>query len=503
MFSTTHKTRHGWIAAATLTGLATASVVLALPAAAQSPVSQSRGRFLTGQIGGTSLDTIAAIQGEQAANYGGADVLHYNSLDASALDGAIKLPLTGALQLPGGNVLHLGAVNQIARASGDGSALGASGAVNNSGGVAVGGSNTVPPADASLDLSGLGGSSVASTLGNLKLTIGALSAIADQAGGTNGAQTGKYNIAGLSLDLTSPALANVTGPLVSTLTTTAQSLASQLNSSPLGAVVTVTGANNFPDAATTLTTLDLANGAITASLTTGAIHIDVAALLKSLGLDLNNLPPNTHLLPYLTQALSTALPAGVASLLSGLQTKYLAAFSGLGFTIAGVPVNSSQLAVLTPILNTLSGQLTSALTSAGSQFSSAAFGPLASAFGSNLDLIVNGQATNGGTFTEQALQLNLGSGTAGAQIALATASVGPGTPATTPSSIDNPPAPTTNPTTPAGRSTIKIDAGGGTAPHGPNPWLAALGVVLIVSAGAGTYRLRVQRATAGQDDRSV
>lgn len=49
--------------------------------------------------------------------------------------GAVTLPLTGALQLPGGGVFTLGAVNQVAVARTSGASYGASGAVANSGGV--------------------------------------------------------------------------------------------------------------------------------------------------------------------------------------------------------------------------------------------------------------------------------------------------------------------------------------------------------------------------------
>jgi hypothetical protein len=460
------------------------TAVHSLPASADTaPVSQSRGRFLSGVIGGTDLDTIAAIAGETAQNYGGATVTHANSLNASALNGAVNLPLTGVLQLPGANTVQLGAVNQIAQAASDGSAMGASGAVSNSGGISVGGS-TGAPADATIDLAGLGGSGLAQTLGDLTLSLGAVAARADQAS-VDGAQTGTYHLAGLSIDLTSPALAQLTGPLVTQLTSALRGLAAQLNSTPLG-VITVTGLDTFPSASSALTSVQLGNGAVTASLTSGAIHIDVAALLASLGLDLNHLPANTHLMPYLSKALSSLLPTALSSMLSSLQSKYLAAFGNLGFSIAGVPLNASQLATLMPVLDSGRTALTNALTQAAGQASTSVFTPLASAFSSMFDVLVNGQSTTGGTFTEQAVQVNLGSGAAGAQVVLASASVGPGTPA---QAVDAPlPSPTQ--TVAAGRSPIKIDAGRPGTGNRPDPWLAGAAVLLIAAAAAGLLSMR-------------
>ena len=477
------RVRRPWAVGLTAGALVVAAVAFGQPAAAAtSPVSQSRGRFLSGTIGDTNLDNLAAIQGETAQNYGGATVTHSNSLNASALNGAVNLPLTGALQLPGAGTVRLGAVNQMAEAASDGSAMGASGAVSNSGGISVGGSAGAP-ADATIDLAGLGGSAVAQMLGNLKLTLGAVAARADQAS-VGEPQTGTYQLAGLTIDLTSPAFASLTGPLIAQLTSTLQTLAAQLNATPLG-VIAVTGLDKFP-AATAASSLELGNGAITASLGSGSIHIDVAALLASLGLDLNHLPANTHLLPYLSRALSSTMPAALSSLFASLQARYLAALGNLGFSIGGTPLNASQLATLTPLLAGGRAALTSAFNQADDKASAAVFTPLASAFGSMLDIIVNGQYTNAGTFTEQAVQLNLGSGSAGAQLALASASVGPGFLGGAADATQ----PTPSSSRAAGRSPIKIDAGRPGDGSAPQSWIGAIAVLLIAGSAAGFGSLR-------------
>ncbi|MDQ1718542.1 MAG: large repetitive protein [Pseudonocardiales bacterium] len=481
-----------WAAAAVAVGVAASIMMLAPNASATAPVSQSRGKFLSGQIGGTSLDNIASIAGEIAQNYGDSPVIKANSLDVSALNNAVNLPLTGVLQLPGGNVMSLGAVRQYARALADGSARGASGAIDNSGGIAAGGQNGSAPSNATADLSGAGGPTAAQTLGNLKLSLGALSAVADQEKGVNGAQTGQYRIEDMRLDLTAPGLANLVNPLLTDLTTQLAGLGTQLNGS-LGGVVTITGLDTLSNAVDGLTSVELANGAITAGLKTGSIHIDVAKLLQSLGLDLNNLPANTHLLPYLSQALATSLPTATSTLLSSLQTKLTNGTGQLGLKTLGADLNASQLGLASGVLDTLNTNLTQAITAAAGQLAGQVFLPLANQFSSMLDIIVNGQSTNGGTFTEQAVQLNLGSGAAGAQIVLASASVGPGTP-TAATVASTTPAPTQ--AHPAGRSDIKIDAGRADAPgsSGPESWLAVGGVLLVVISAAGLLRLRLRSA---------
>jgi len=53
------------------------------------------------------------------------------------------------------------------------------------------------------------------------------------------------------------------------------------------------------------TTTPGGTGPVNINLATGAITVNVEALLQSLGLDLNNLPPNTELLPLIVHAINT------------------------------------------------------------------------------------------------------------------------------------------------------------------------------------------------------
>ncbi len=454
--------------------------------AAPAPASQSTGRFLSGSLGATDLDTVAAIEGEAAQSTGGKNVTRYNSLEASALAGAVRLPLTGVLQLPGGNVVSLGAVSQYAQADADGSALGASGAIDNSGGIAVGGQSG-RPADASIDLTGLGGSAVAGTLGDLKLSLGALSAQARQAPGSHGSQQGRYQLGALTLDLTAPGLAALIGPLITRSGTVIAGLATAFNGA--GLPLTVTGIANFPNLVTELSSVSADQGAVTASLPDGRVHIDVARLLAASGLELNHLPPNTDLMPYLAKALATALPAAVTALIDAARAKVTSGFGGLGFSIAGKALDAAQLAQVSAIGTSLQKSLAASFTQVSGQLGTAVFGPLAARLGQLLDIVVNVQSAGGGTFTERAVRLSLG---AQAVLNLASASVGPSLLAPVRSQVL--PTATARPAAAAPRSAIKIDAGRGPAePAGSAP-LAVLGVLLLVTGAAGGLVLRVRRA---------
>jgi hypothetical protein len=474
-------------AAAALVATATVLVGSAAPStAAAPPASQSAGTFLSGNLAGTDLSTVAAIEGETAQSTGGRDVTRWNSLNVSALDGAVKLPLTNALALPGGNVVTLGAVQQYAQALANGGAHAASGAVSNSGGISVGGSDA-PPANATIDLAGAGGASIAKTLGDVKLSTGALAARADQAAGAHGTQTGSYQIAGLALDLTAPALAALINPLITQGAGTVSKLATAFNG--LGLPVQVTGIDKFPDVANALTSASADGGAITANLRTGSLHIDVAALLAAAGLNLNRLPANTHLAPYLAAALSSALPNAISSLIATQQAKFIAAFNGVGFSAGGVPLNASALSQATGILDGMRTTLTSALSAGASQLVGTVFAPLAVASEQLLDPIVNVQSVSGGTFTERAMQLLLGGGAV--ELNLASAAVGPSNlAATAPAPVTAAPSPGTTSKV-QNVSTIKIDAGGGTSGGSPAPWIGLL-LLLAGLSGLGWRRARAR-----------
>lgn len=396
-----------------LVGAGTASAALT--------VSQAQGRFLSGSVGATNLDNIVAIAPASATNDGTTPKnVNSHPLDVLALN-AVNADLGSGLNLFGANgVITLGAANQYASASLDGSSYAASGAVDSNGAIAVGGSPGVPSSTATVDLTKVLGSSVGPGLTVLSagtLTVGAVSATANESAA--GAQTGTYKIASLKLDLTSPLVTGLTGSLNATNLTT---LLGQL---PLADATF----GNVPNLSTLLAnvgTVSSPNNSITVNLSTGAITIDVAAVLAAAGLDINNLPPNTEILPYVVTALTTSLLPSITSAVNSLVAQINTAVSGITATTTLGPVLPL---VLGPLLATLATTITSPLTTALAGADTTVTGPLGDALSGLLSLTGNGRSTAAGKFTETALRLTLVPGaTPAAVVRLASASVGVNTP---------------------------------------------------------------------------
>jgi hypothetical protein len=362
------------------------------------------GRFLSGTIADKSLDSVAGLTGESAANKFGPTVTKKNDLNLELLNNALTIPVQGGIQLPGFNLLKLGALSQYASASPTGAALGASGAVDSNGAIGAGGTSGAPTGTASLDLSGLGGAALASLL-NVKATVGAISARAKQAAGADGKQTGTYDIASLDLELDVPVLANVLPqlltPVSGLLTTVDNTLTTVAQALNLGDVV-------LPSLTTALDSLDKISlpktgagaGAISIDLSTGTIKVSVEKLLAGLGLDLNNLPPNTSLVPYIIKALA-GLPAALGDLAGDLVDTVNQVFSGI--TIGGIKIDTSVLTSLTGGLTGILSTLTDTLGKVVDTLT-----PITDLLSSLLDIVVNGQSTSKGIFTETAIELKVG-----------------------------------------------------------------------------------------------
>jgi hypothetical protein len=314
------------VTAMTVTGsLSAVSLVLAAGSASAdtTPNSQSEGRFLDGRSGGINIDNLANLAPANAVNNGGATVTEVNPLTATVLN-SIVVPI-GPVNLLGTNgILDLGAVNQVAIARANGSSLGASGAVGNDGAINVGGSNQFP-GNATLHLGGLlGGSGV---LDNLDLSVGALSARANQAAGAHGKQTSSYQIADLKLRLDSTVLSGLLAPLLAQQSQIDGVAATLAALAPTGAVAV----GPLPDISAILANIVgadgvLGNGLLTVNLTNGVITVD-------LGSSLNNLPPNTPVLTAITSALG-GLDALVGGALDQLQTQVDTALQNVIATVA-------------------------------------------------------------------------------------------------------------------------------------------------------------------------
>lgn len=436
--------------------------------AADNPVSQSKGIFLSGSALGVNLDDIVKANSAGASNTGDRDVVKdINPLGVSLLN-SLNVPLGPVNLLKGNGLLELGAVNQAAIAKKDGSAVGASGAVTDSGAIAVGGKDGVPASTAKLDLGALLGSTLGTDLVgglvDLDLSVGAISASAKQAKGEKGTQTGDYNIADLKLTLQSPLLKD----LLDTLGLTGlQSQVDGVDTSilggdllgdllggilggvlPIGSTRTA-DVDNLPVLSTILNGVDtsVGDGIVTVDLESGKITVDVEALLKALGLNLNNLPPNTELVRLILDAIVDRVGDLVTDTVKDLKAELKNAIDDITVTVteqpllgAAFPVDLSTITglldeidgVLDPLLATLLAPVNDLLDDVAGTL----LDPLFDALEDVLSIRVNVQNKNGGTFTQRAIQVRVLPDGAGvttaavndslATVNLASATVGPG-----------------------------------------------------------------------------
>ncbi|MDT4927093.1 MAG: hypothetical protein QOG01_4806 [Pseudonocardiales bacterium] len=486
--------------------------------AATLPQAQSVGNFLDATLGGNTLDAVVALDYASAKSPGTQSV--QNPLNATVLN-AVTLPLTGTLQLPELLGINLGAVNQVAVAKASGRSYGASGAVNNSGGVSVGGNNAAFPADATIDLTanGIAGSSPipipggtgsADALGGVQAKVGAVHALAQTPVGYGKPGTTSYGIASLDLQLASPLVGGVLGTVAGTLNTV------------LGTLATAAGQLGLPAACSFtdgLSSITLENGAIVIDAATGSITIHLKELLQTLlGKDLNALPANTDLLAFLLNYLTS--PAGLAAGLTGvingltnpLASKFTACLTALQNNgpigqIAGLllTLTNALTAGQTTLENTI-GDIVTALAGAAGV---SPLAPLGTLLGQLIGIGVNVQPNGpAGTFTSaldatpkqgtpvvadqtivRAIELDVLGGN-GAVVALANAAAGPSTaPAAPPSSA------TPEPTSTVPGTTLPTGVPAGMGTHDGSPVLPVVLLLLALTfAGGGVvaYRTRAK-----------
>jgi hypothetical protein len=481
--------------------------------AAAPPNAQSVGRFLDGAVGGKPIQQLADVKDARAVAPGTTSA--QNPLDVTLL-GSLELPLTGALQLPALLGINLGAANQVAVAHADGFSYGAAGAIANSGGVSVGGNNAAFPANATVDLSASGisgnagvpipgGTGSADALGGVKVGIGAVSALAQTPTGV--AEPGKtnYNIADIQLQLSSPLLGGILGTVSSSLSTV------------LGALSTAAGGVPLPPACAFTagfgSNLPLEGGAITLDASTASLTISLQKLLERLGMDLNNLAPNTDLLDLLLHYLSSpgGLAAAVQGLIDGLTNplsdKFTACLNALG-TSGPIGAVAGLLLTLTNALNsgktTLQNTINGIVGGLAGSAGTSPLAPLGIPLKKLIDIGVNVQPNGpGGTFASKlratpnqatpvvagqtivrAIEVNL-LGNQLATLALANAAAGP--------SAATAIAPSTPSTAPVSGDVLPIAVPAGLAkPTGsPELPLALLTLGLLLAAsGAVAWQVR-------------
>jgi len=279
--------------------------------AASTPASTASGQFLSGSVGSINLARLAALQAASVQNSGSQSMqVSRDPLGVSALGATLINDPTG-LQLNLGQVIDLGAANQYAQASNDGTSMASSGAVNNDGGIGVGKVGSAVDGNATVDLDSLLGTKYASVIGDLKLSAQAVSA---QATGALTKASGSYDLAGLTLTLTSPAIAGLTSRVDSALAPLDAQIASLdgptgklagavssvvtginpiLNLGGADASVNAAVAVNLPAAVAPLLTGTYGDNGVSFNLQTGVVTVDLATLL---GGDINSEPAGTEVL---------------------------------------------------------------------------------------------------------------------------------------------------------------------------------------------------------------
>lgn len=381
-----------FVAAGTAVTLAAGAIVAAGGGTAGAVVplkAQSVGRFVDGSAGGMPIQKLADLK-DARATAPPEKGTQQNPFDVKLFN-MLNIPLTGVFNFPTSPAVKAGVVNQVAVAKDSGRSYGAAGAVSNSGGINAGGNSNDFPSSGTIDLSGssfgssglppLPGGGGANALGGLTADIGAVSALAQTQVGGKVTPQPQYNVAGVRLNLASPALGGV-------LT----KLGDALNPSSLPVLPGAPEACTFKKAL--LSPISFAGGGIKIDPTTGAITVDVAKLLLSLKLNINKLPANTDLLAYLLKYLADpkGLAAGLQGTLTSItqpgQDRFTACLTAIG-------KHNPALQTLADAITSGSASLTAATKNLSDALAKAApggsnpFAPLAMGLKSLIDIGIN------------------------------------------------------------------------------------------------------------------
>lgn len=441
--------------AATIALSASGIFLVAGPAAAAPGSSEAQARYLSGSLLERSLDNLAAVAGERAVANGTTDptVTESGALDLSVLGGTVQLQSDSGVAIPL-TIADAGVVSQYAQASQSGTSRAAAGAVTDQGAIDLDPTASAPEA-LTFDLSNLLGDDITSSVANATLTTGVNTATANL--DADGTPEGDYNIAGLQANLTSPVVADLSNGILTSVNGLQGTVDDVLgDDGSLSAGLTTTlGTLGVADVAVNAD-VDLApvvqnvieennilgaDGPVQVNLSTGAITVDIAAVLEANGRDLNDLAPgeeiiNTELVNFITadvdelvnglltevqSAVTTALQAtdltvaatvgdAAAPLLSlnldGTLNEIATGAVTPDITVVGLGIDPALLTstIGTAVSNVLALQLnTEALDGA--------LAPLYPAIDTVLSNLVtlegNVQENSAGTFTETALRLNV------------------------------------------------------------------------------------------------
>lgn len=465
--------------------------------------SEASARYLSGNLLGTSLDNVAAVNGETARADGTTDptVTNSGNLDLSAFGNAVNLQVRDGVTVPL-TVTDAGILSQYASASQDGSSKAASGLVTDDGVIDVDRTDAAPQ-QLSLDLSNLIGTDLADSVANLEVSTGANTASASKT--ATGDPVGDYRIGDLTTTFTSPVLAGLSDRIQTAgdgVEATANGILAP-DGSLVAGITDAISSLGVTNVTSTGATVDLsptiqnvlqqnqvlgADGPVQINLANGEVTVDIQALLEANGRDLNDLAPGEDILDTEVVGFITAdVDELVNGLLNQAQEAVTVALASTTVTVnatAGDPADpvltlsadgtlADIIAGASPFtvtvtdetydvapLNTLfAGSLLSVLdarldTNAIDAPLSATYPELDAVLTSLVRLQANVQENADGEFTETALRLSvLNAPTDGQALALnlAQAAVGPNV-AATPDAV----APTLTSLTP----TVGPEAGG-------------------------------------------
>jgi hypothetical protein len=318
------------------------------------------------------------------------------------------------------------------------------------------------------------------------VSVGAVTGTAQTPAGKGKAGSTGYEIAGLTIDAASPLIASILHPIDAAISTLLTTLAKSF------------GTSGCP---TSLPALKIEDGAITLDPSTGGLSISLDKLLNVLGLNINNLPPNTDVIDALLTYLSspTGLAKGIADAITGLDVlqqftdcapaQFKALVTGLLKLTGG----------LQDVIDTVLGKL-GTVTSGKSPL-----GPLSTVLKNLVDVGINVQPNGAaGTFTsklgalpkqgmtpppvpyqyvERAIEVDVLGTTL--DLALGNAAAGPSNPAVTPT-----PTPTTS--VPPTSIPTGVPAGAGQTTS-DLPLVLLVGGVFLAAGGAAAATVRVRR----------
>lgn len=310
--------------------LGAALVLAPLPATADDAVAYSsyaESQFLAGK---NALGELVNIVGDGVEEEGASSRFpeggeQFTESPLQALD---------RLTIPVGDTLldsEIGAVGSYAQTGAAGLAYAASGAVTKDGIIHAGGGSQPATSNATLALSGGALEPLTDYIADVRLDLGAVTSQARYENASSELSRG-YSLAGSRLVLEVPALAalsNGLGAGEAQIPETLEISGTALCSTLLGILrlpdaacadlpdlgkIEVSGLNAISEGIEATT-----DSGISFDLSTGSIVVDLETLLKSLGMDLNNLPENTDLLNTILPALAEKLPELVGQLVTTVE----------------------------------------------------------------------------------------------------------------------------------------------------------------------------------------